>query len=387
MSAYHQLGHHSANLVLESGLSAYRGVVLSPVNYSPSDTQEFCAKVREKRKGMDVVFDPQLYVPMQGRGALPTWSYMPDGVDTEDLTTETAWRGIIDEIVTSVAPFAPDGVCSPAPHPRAVSDDYYNLLAVLGNDLMDKLKGSASRPFLTALVDMKDLGLPKRYLQVASLLSKFKGHDIYLVLSDDTQPRQERTHSQELEAAARLIRLLSGAGYQVLVSTTSSEMVLWKAAGAQHAATGKFFNLRRFTRGRFDADEEGGGRNIWYWFEPSLLAFLREADLVRYKNLFALSPEHAANPYSNLILQKRSGPEDQQAPVLADSWRQFLWWFAQNEAALDQKPDAVMELLDDAEERWAAVVEKKLRFEERHNNGEWVRAWGIALNELTQRPD
>lgn len=385
MSAYHQLGHHSINLVYEPGLAAYKGAILSPINYSPTETKDNCAKIRKKCEGMDIIFDPQLYVPMQARGLLPSWDYMPDDVDTEDLTTETAWLGIIDEILTAVEGFAPDGICSPAPHPRAVSDDYYNLLATLGNDLNAKLKGSKSRAFLTALVDLRDLGLSKRYLQVASLLSKFQGTDIYLVLSDDTPPRQERAHSGELEAAARLIRLLRNAGYQVLVSTTSSEMLLWKAAGAHHVATGKFFNLRRFTRGRFDADEDSGGRSIWYWFEPSLLAFLREADLVRYKALFELSPSHAENPYSNVILQKREAEE--KAPVLADSWRQFMWWFAHSEAALDQKSDEVMDMLDDAEEQWSAVMERRLRFEDRHNNGEWVRAWGIALNELMQRPD
>jgi len=385
MSAYHQLGHHSANLVLEPGLTKYKGVILSPVNYSPADTKECCANFRKKRKDIDIVFDPQLYVPLQGRGSLPTWGYMPDGVDTTDLTTKEAWLTIIDEIIEAASPFIPNGICSPAPHPRAASDGYYDFLAELGNDLHEKLKGSSSRPFLTALVEMQDLAIPKRHLQVASLLSKFKGTDIYLVLSDDTSPRLERTRSDELEAAARLIRLLQNAGYKVLVSTTSSEMVLWKAAGAAHVATGKYFNLRRFTRGRFDAEEESGGRNLWYWFEPSLLAFLREADLARFMGLLPLSPTHADNPYSKAILEKLGAPE--KAPVLADSWRQFLFWFAQCEEDIDAKPDMVSGILDDAEERWEAVAANRLRFEERKNNGEWVRAWGIALNELTQRPD
>lgn len=385
MSAYHQLGHHSANLVLEPGLSSYKGAVLSPVNYSPTETLECCVNVRRKRSELDIVFDPQLYVPLQGRGSLPTWGYMPDGVDTADLTTREAWLGIIDKIVGAAKPFAPSGICSPAFHPRAASDDYYEFLTDLGNVLVDKVKDSQSRPFLTALVEMQDLAISKRHLQVASLLSKFKGTDIYLVLSDDTSPRLERTRSNELEAAARLIRLLQNAGYKVLVSTTSSEMVLWKAAGATHVATGKFFNLRRFTRGRFDAEEESGGRNLWYWFEPSLLAFLREADLARFKSLLPLSPTHADNPYSKVILEKLGAAE--KTPVLADSWRQYMYWFAQCEAAIDGNPEAVVGMLDDAEERWEAVGVNRLKFEERKNNGEWVRAWSIALNELIQRPD
>jgi len=49
--------------------------------------------------------------------------------------------------------------------------------------------------------------------------------------------------------------------------------------------------------------------------------------------------------------------------------------------------DAVLGMLDDAEERWEAVAVNRLKFEGRKNYGEWLRAWGIALNEFVQRPD
>ena len=37
MAVYHQMGHHSENLLWDSGLSFYSGAILSPVNYSESD--------------------------------------------------------------------------------------------------------------------------------------------------------------------------------------------------------------------------------------------------------------------------------------------------------------------------------------------------------------
>jgi len=36
-------------------------------------------------------------------------------------------------------------------------------------------------------------------------------------------------------------------------------MILWKAAGATNCASGKYFNLRRFTLSRLDEPEENGG--------------------------------------------------------------------------------------------------------------------------------
>ena len=59
-----------------------------------------------------------------------------------------------------------------------------------------------------------------------------------------------------------LIAALKQAGVQILVSHCSSDMILAKAVGANHAATGKFFNLRRFTKGRFKEPGEKGGEQF-----------------------------------------------------------------------------------------------------------------------------
>ena len=386
MSAFHQLAHNSAKMVIEPELKQFKGVLLSPVNYSPSDTLTRCNRFREKRSDLDILFDPQLFVPQQGRGRLSTWPYMPDGLDTADYSTEAAWLPIIDEIIKETKPFAPDGICSPTTAPRAVSDGYYELSAFVANALRDRLQGSSTRAVMTAFVGLADLALPDRHLQVGSLLSKFLGKDIYLVLSDDTEPREERVRQGEMEAAARLIRLLADAGYNVIMGFTSSEMVIWKAAGAAHVASGKYWNVRRFTRGRFDVEEDGGGRPAWYWFEPSLLAFLREADLERYRAAgFQLSPLHVSNPFSQGILQKITSTE--KRPVLADSWRQFLYWFAQYEAIIGNETPAVLKMLVDVEAQWTKVKAAGVKFELAHNTGAWVPAWRTALQNLVNKPD
>jgi hypothetical protein len=56
-------------------------------------------------------------------------------------------------------------------------------------------------------------------------------------------------------------------------------MILWKAAGATNCATGKFFNLRRFTISRFEEPDSSGGGQLGYWFEKALLGIPSEFGL------------------------------------------------------------------------------------------------------------
>jgi hypothetical protein len=100
--------------------------------------------------------------------------------------------------------------------------------------------------------------------------------------------------------------------------------------------TGKFFNLRRFTKSRFDEPNEGGGQ-LPYWFEQGLMAFLREADLS---------------------------------------------WFSRLEAELDsgESIPKTVALLTAADKSWSIIDNNKIYFEERKNKGEWVRAWLQAID-------
>lgn len=382
MSAYHQMGHDSESMVVEPRLGAFAGAILSPVNYSLEQTIAQCTRFRTERDNFDIIFDPQLYVPTTNRGKLQSWPHKPSDIDTADLASIVWWRRVAQNIVETCNEFRPDAICSPAFVPRIFDDAYYDLLVAIGNETAQLLDRNRTRPMLTALVSLDDLARDDRYLQVGSILSKFGARDIYLCLMDDENPRYERLDSGALEGAARLIRALTVAGFVVTVGFTSSEIVLWKAAGAQHVASGKFFNLRRFTASRWDEDESSGGRNVWYWFEPSLLAFLREADFRRFRRDFPISETHAANPYSQTILTKLSGTE--KAPWLADSWRQFLHWFAECEASLNGLA-ASSELVGVARDTWSQVHASKLKFEQERNNGDWVRSWEVVLNELDRR--
>lgn len=157
-------------------------------------------------------------------------------------------------------------------------------------------------------------------------------------------------------------------------------MILWKAADATNCATGKFFNLRRFTISRFDEPGGKGGGQLEYWFEEALLAFLRQSDLLRVKAQDLLSEASMRNPFSQTILE--SIPT--QTRWVAVGWRHFLHWFADAEFRLSTGVVSAEELVATADNTWAAIETTKPRIymEERPNNGDWVRQWRRALEEF-----
>jgi hypothetical protein len=176
----------------------------------------------------------------------------------------------------------------------------------------------------------------------------------------------------------RLIRYLEEAPARVLVGFSSSDVLLWKAAGATDCATGKFFNLRRFTLSRFGPDEEEGGGQLPYWFEEALMAYLREADLTRIRRAGLVSAASMANPYAQQILDQLDRRPGEA--WLRLSWRQYLYWFAEFEERLSSKAVDCGTLLRETEQRWNALDRSvpPILMEERANDGSWVRPWRIA---------
>jgi hypothetical protein len=179
----------------------------------------------------------------------------------------------------------------------------------------------------------------------------------------------------------KLIKELSDTKKEVIIAFCSSDMILFKSAGATHCCTGKFFNLRRFTKSRFDASEKGGGQ-LPYWFEHSLFAFLRESDILRLqksKYVSLLGTNHSTNFWSQKILKnlKTSNPK----AWIAYGWRQYLSWFGRTETELsnDNRIQTARDWLKKAEQNWVVLDENDILFEEPRNNGHWLRPWRQAL--------
>src|SRR5690606_20601909 len=129
----------------------------------------------------------------------------------------------------------------------------------------------------TVLAELKSLASPTRAAEVASIVTAGGSNEVYLVLVSDIEPRREFRETEDIKGGMRLIRHLENAGVRVVVGFVATDVILWKSAGATACATGKFFNLRRFTPSRWEPPGQGGGQ-VPYWAEEALMAFLRESD-------------------------------------------------------------------------------------------------------------
>lgn len=377
MSVYHQMGHHSFNLLNEPELNQYSGAIVSPVNYSEEDIIRQVNSFSDN-SNFKVIFDPQLYYPRSYRGQLPEWSYFPNDVDTADIQSEVWWHNVSDNLVNTCKRINPDLVCSPAFAPRTYTEDYYSLLVNIGDYFVDSLSNTKIKPVQSVIVGLNDLSVPSKALQIASIISRTKASEIYLVFESDIVPRRELKETEELKGAMKLIESLENSGLNVIVAYCSSEFILWKYVGATVCATGKFFNLRRFTSSRFEETSRGGGQ-LPYWFEESLIAFLRESDLIRLKKANLIGEASYSNPFAVKILKQiENNPEK---AWLRLSWRQYLYQFADLENRIHSGKIDINQLILDAEKKWIYLDKNNILMEELQNNGEWVRAWRRVLIE------
>jgi hypothetical protein len=60
MSAFHQMGHHSNNLIDLPAMSAYEGAIFSPINCTQTEAAAQMLEVRTSKSDFEIIFDPQL---------------------------------------------------------------------------------------------------------------------------------------------------------------------------------------------------------------------------------------------------------------------------------------------------------------------------------------
>jgi hypothetical protein len=375
MPAYHQMGHDSQNLL--GTVPGFSGAILSPVNEVESDVTTMIAAHRSD--SFEFIFDPQLYFPRRSdRGQLSTWAYFPSDIDTADLSSSAWWTAINQELIDTAARVGAAAVCSPATIGGSTyTNEYYEAMRTNGNSLVELASGKNLRVLQTLVVKLDDMDDAKRPLEIASIISNAKAEQIYLVFLSQVKPRDELRDVEQLKGAMKLIHLLESNGLPVLVGCCSSDMVLWKAAGATSCATGKFANLRRFTPGRFN-EKDDGGRQVPYWFEEALLAFLRASDLTRVQ-AHEIATVDTANGFGKQILsQLKSDP-------VKPWWRQYMEWFASLEKRLADGTTTTRDLIRVAESNWDKLEENDVFMEERSNDGKWLRSWLRATVEF-KRP-
>ena len=385
MPAYLQMGNDTENLVGEKDLEGFEGIVLSPVNREPLEIRSDIVDFR--RKGFfDIVLDPQLYLPHSERGCLQSHAYFPSDLDTADIQSDAWWTKVVADLVECAKQYRVDAIASPVVLPKVWSDDYFGRCRDTASALKEGLTGSALRTLTTVMVSLEQLTAPEARLRIASILSDAAADGYYLVIVSETPPRSELSDDTELLGLMLLIAELESSGREVLVSHCSSDMILFKAAGASHCASGKFFNLRRFTKSRYEEPSKGG-KQLAYSFQHSLMAFLRESDVLRLQNegRGKLIGSLASNNYwSEQIAEQWR--EDPTKPWLGLSWRQYLSWFWQTENLVSQADSKLVgDWLREAEQNWLDLEDQNILFAEPRNDGKWIRPWRLALNDFLKR--
>ena len=383
MAVLHQMGHHSNNLIDLPEMSAYVGAIFSPINCTESEASEQINKVRNSKTDFEIILDPQMYVPASQRGKLKKWPYFPKDVDSADLDSPAWWEELNKKLAAACRNVKADSVCSPVVIPKVFDDKHYSRSVKVCNDLIARAKSSNIDVLQTVLVNLPELSSEKRPLEIASIVSRTDANRIYLIICSMVVPRRELTAVDEVIGALHLINSLEHSELPVTVGFSSSDILLWKAAGASACASGKFFNLRRFTRQRFEEPTEGGGQ-LPYWFEEGLLAFLREGDILRVRKQGLLSEATKRNPFAQEILSlidEAQHSHEQLEPWLRLSWRQFLYWFADIEGRLTKGETSTQELLSGADANWKKLDKAKVFMEERDNDGTWIRDWLNVLGE------
>ena len=385
MSAYFQMGHDTENLIGETDLKEFEGIILSPVNRTPEELTQNIPAFREKGN-FDIVLDCQLYFPRSSREKLNQHPYFPSDLDTADISSNSWWNNMINRLSDYAAKLGVDGVTSPVIFPRIWNDDYYARCADVCSNLYEKLSKIKINTLATLMVDLKKLADEDYTFRLASIMSNASCAGFYLVFYIDTEPRRELAFSEELFGAMMVIKELKNTGLSVIISFCSSDMILFKAAGADHCASGKFFNLRRFTTSRWEEPSQGGGV-LPYWFEHSLLAFIREADilrLLREGHADLIERTHSRNYWSNRILtQFKKEPGKAWVGL---SWRHYLSWFGKTEMEITNgNPiQIVKDWLKIAEKNWLMLEDEEILFEEPRNNGSWMRPWRQAIAKFSK---
>ena len=383
MSAYLQMGHDTENLVGETDLDEFQGIILSPVNRDADRLQQNVPIFRE-RGDFDIVLDPQLYFPRGQRENLVNQPYFPDGFNTLDFSVPSGWTGVIDGLAQFAEDLAVDAVASPVIMPRRWADEYYDVCIETSHMLSQALNHSI-RALTTCLVSLADLTDVNRSRQIASILTRHDTEGYYVVLDTNIEPRRELSDADGISAFMSLIRMLNGHA-PTTVAFSSSDMILYKAAGATNCSTSKFFNLRRFTTSRFEEPPGGGGGQLPYWFEHNLLAFIREADIRRlqrdgFGNL--IGGLHSNSCSGDAVLDCLDNSPGQA--WVGKSWRQYLSWFGKTEQEVSVGGiPIVRNWLQDAERNWRNLEDEEILMDEPRNDGSWIRPWRQALRDFSR---
>lgn len=264
MGSYLQMGHQTENLVGETDLDNFDGIVLSPLNRLPDELKIDIPTYR-KVKNFDIVLDPQLYYPKTPKNKIREHPYFPSDFDSSDHSSLKWWEQINNNLMDYAIELGVNTVVSPVIDPSKCSIDYYQNVFDVFNHLYSKKQSTVSKIWAALIIDINDIVDDNFLMELASFFGMFNSDGFYIIFKSDIEPRREYSEEKQIKAMLKFINELKILNKEIMISFSSSDMILFKAAGASHCGTGKFFNLRRFTKSRFE-EPSGGGGQLPYFF-------------------------------------------------------------------------------------------------------------------------
>ncbi len=405
MGAYHQMGHAAINLALDARLHAmYAGVITSPLNEEPSILAKQCAALGTT----ELIFDPQCFVLGSKKNKFDKWGYVNATAQKlgKSPFSPADWQKLAKSIADECVPLGHSGVCSPVASHKPFSDANLRFDIQIGDTLATHLSGTRVKGLQSAIFPVSTLVGTGRAQTIASVLTTGRLQRLYLV-PQWTKSESEIQDVDELSGFIQMVQLLAPAR-KFIVGFCGPEMILWKAAGAEAAATGKYGNQQRFDIARFGGAASGGVGTTAYYFEESLLTWLRTEDIVRLDALgYPLGLRHdpflpgirtmiadlRANPPRYVprtgrngkpLLHKNGKPKMRRVgpPEWTSlGWRQWLWWFADAEARLESGASA-RTMVDTAMRNWQWLRVRHFLPSDKVMDGRWLPVWSTALSAI-----
>lgn len=374
MSALHQLGHDCRNLLKDPNLKMFRGSILSPMDYDESKTAEIVRDLNTL--GLKSIFDPQVYFPKPKKRNLGEWGYFPKEAATY-IPDNVEWYVEINRQLVGVSKRLPfTEICSPCRVSRRYDDEYYAKAVEIADDLAQKLTTDTS-VLLTLIVDLSLLASDEDVFRICDIVTKSKLNGVYLLLYSNLPGRKELSNQEQVLSVMKLIHILKLNKMSVTVGYASSDVILWKYAGADYCATGKFHNLRRFNNLRWE-DIVTGGAMLPYYFSNEFMAFFRKDDMLRLNEEGLLQAGFDNLSSEFLLKAETNSPKN----LIKIGWLLYLRWFGTLAQLVDQNQLGVKDYLLRVKQTWSDFRSYRIPLTESENTGFWVESWYSATQEF-----
>lgn len=269
MSFWIQHGYGKGTKVADLlGQQLATGVILSPGDEPRSTLLATAAD--STALGAEILLDPQLYVH-----TLPTAQarcHEINGIDFGAIPWSVSPRTLqdhIDAVLDLNRQVGTTGVIAPAPMQSSFNDVWTPVALQYARGTLDQAESDVYVSVVVEESAFSDWDAIESWLDAVTALDA-RGFYVVVARSDSTYPGSWRT--EQLAAVLRVIYRLSVLNdYRVIWGYSDIAGVLGLCAGAEGVASGWFYSLRTFSKGKW-LPRSGGRQAVPRLFVESLLA-------------------------------------------------------------------------------------------------------------------